>query len=248
MANVVLEGKHLKKTFHDARGSFTAIDDVSFVLKEGEYLGIVGESGSGKSTLLRLVAGLVKTDEGTLLHKGAEYTGQSPAKTGEFLQMIFQDACSSFDPRMKLKTSVVEAVKGEICEEDRNCLLERLGLDAALLEKRPAELSGGQCQRMSIARAMLAGAQVLLCDEITSALDVVTQDAIVKLLQEQQKREAFSMMFVSHDIALVSQICSRMIVMYQGKIVEEGPAEQLLSNPQHEYTKKLIASSRRQSL
>lgn len=244
----ILQGTHLNKVFRDGDRLVAAVSDVSFTLQEGEFLGIVGESGCGKSTLLRLVSGLMKPDSGELLHNGEAYTGMSPAKTGRFLQMIFQDAYASFDPHMRMHRSILEAAPKNVSEEELVQLLDDLYLEAKLLEKRPGELSGGQCQRMSIARAILSGADILLCDEITSALDVVTEAQIVSLLQGIRQKREFSMMFVSHNIALVSQLCDRMIVMHDGQVAEEGSTKELLENPGQEYTKKLIASSRMQSL
>lgn len=244
----ILQGIDISKNFIDARGSIEAIKNVSFTLSRGEFLGIVGESGCGKSTLLRIVAGLIKPDSGQLLHNGNSYLGETPAATGRFLQMIFQDAYTSFDPRMKMKKSIVEAASSNVDENQIRPLLDTLGLTPALLEKRPSELSGGQCQRMSIMRAILSGADILLCDEITSALDVVTEAQIVELLKNECENRALSMMFVSHDIALVSKLCDTIIVMHDGEIVEQGPTDKVIESPEHEYTKRLIASCKSQSL
>ena len=244
----ILQGINIRKNFIDARGSIEAIKNVSFTLSRGEFLGIVGESGCGKSTLLRVVAGLIKPDSGQLLHNGNSYLGETPATTGRFLQMVFQDAYTSFDPRMKMKKSIVEAASSSVNEDQIQNLLDTLGLTPEFLEKRPSELSGGQCQRMSILRAILSGADILLCDEITSALDVVTEAQIVELLKNECENRALSMMFVSHDIALVSKLCNRIIVMHDGEIVEQGPTDKVIESPEHEYTKRLIASCKSQSL
>ncbi|SFC68548.1 MULTISPECIES: ABC transporter ATP-binding protein [unclassified Butyrivibrio] len=238
-SDIILEGKNLNKSYVDKGKKLQALKDVSFFLKNGEILGIVGESGSGKSTLLRHVSCLEKPDSGNLYYKGTEYTGKSPAFTGTFLQMIFQDAQMSFDPRMKMKKAVVEAAKG--CGHEKlSRILEAVGLDESLLEKKAGNMSGGQCQRMSIARALCSDAGILLCDEATSALDVTTQAQVVALLQQLREKEGVSIIFVSHDIALVSMLCDRIMVMKNGECVEEGETGRVLGNPQHEYTKELL--------
>jgi len=238
-SDINLEGKNLNKSYVDKGKKLQVLKDVSFFLKNGEILGIVGESGSGKSTLLRLVTCLEKPDSGNLYYKGTEYTGKSPAFAGTFLQMIFQDAQMSFDPRMKMKKAVVEAAKG--CGHEKlSRILEAVGLDESLLEKKAGSMSGGQCQRMSIARALCSDAGILLCDEATSALDVTTQAQVVALLQQLREKEGVSIIFVSHDIALVSMLCDRIMVMKNGECVEEGETGKVLGNPQHEYTKELL--------
>ncbi len=238
-SDIVLVGKNLNKCYVDKGRKLQALKGVDFQLKEGEILGIVGESGSGKSTLLRHVSCLERPDEGTLSYRGEEYTGKSPAFAGKFLQMIFQDAQMSFDPRMKMKKAVVEASCG--CNHDKLLeILKAVGLDESLLEKKAGNMSGGQCQRMSIARALCSDVKILLCDEITSALDVTTQAQVVALLQKIRESEGLSIIFVSHDLALVSMLCDRIMVMKDGECVEEGETSKVLGNPQHEYTKELL--------
>ena len=237
--NIVLEGKHLSRCYTKKEKKIQALKDVSFQLREGEILGIVGESGSGKSTLLRHISCLEKVDEGSLFQDGVEYTDKGPAYAGKFLQMIFQDALMSFDPRMKMKKAILEAA-GPAGEAGVMEILDAVGLDRGLLEKRAGSLSGGQCQRMSIARALCSDARILLCDEITSALDVTTQAQVVALLTELRKSKGLSIIFVSHDLALVSMICDRIMVMKDGECVERGETEDVLGKPQHEYTKELL--------
>ena len=238
-SDIILEGKHLGRCYIKKDKKLKALNDLSFFLKEGEILGIVGESGSGKSTLLRLISCLEKADEGNIYYRGQEYTGKSPAYAGRFLQMVFQDALMSFDPRMKMKRAVVEA--SSLCSGEKlHHILEAVGLDESLLEKKAGSLSGGQCQRMSIARALCSDARILLCDEITSALDVTTQAQVIALLKELRQNEGLSMIFVSHDLALVSMLCNRVMVMKDGECVEEGETGQVLGSPQHDYTKELL--------
>ncbi|SCY52882.1 ABC transporter ATP-binding protein [Butyrivibrio sp. INlla14] len=244
----ILEGKNLSKKFIDKDKEIAALSDISFTLEEGEILGIVGESGSGKSTLLKVISGLVVPDEGQLIFKGNEYNGQKARDTGRFLQYIFQNPLSSFDPRLSMEKSVLESGRGKKDLVRLYGILEEVGLNKELLQRKPSELSGGQCQRMSIARALYSGADILLCDEITSALDVSTQAQITKILHNLKDNGKLSAIFVSHDIALVRMLCDRVIVMKDGKCVEQGICEDLISNPHEEYTKKLVESAVRQSI
>ena len=236
----VLSGRELNKTYRRKDGEVRPLQAVNFDLFPGEILGVVGESGSGKSTLLRVISGIEKPDSGRLLHDGEEYTGSGPAKTGRFMQMIFQNAYGSFDPRMTMEKSLLE---GADCGRDEMLrFIDEVGLDAGLLSRRPRNLSGGQCQRMSIARALMSHAGILLCDEITSALDVTSQAQVIRLLTEINSKENLSVIFVSHDLALVSMICDRIMVMKDGVVVEEGRTEDVISAPSHSYTKRLLNS------
>lgn len=236
----VLEGRDLNKTYRSRDREVRPLQHVDFELYQGEILGIVGESGSGKSTLLNVISGIEKPDSGSLYHKGAEYTGCGPEKTGRFLQMIFQDAYGSFDPRMSMEKSLLEGTHAD--REELIRVISSVGLTEELLRRRPRNLSGGQCQRMSAARAMLSHADILLCDEITSALDVTTQAQVIRLLTELRDQEGLSMIFVSHDLALVSMICDLIIVMKDGAAVESGRTSDVISSPSDPYTKVLLDS------
>lgn len=245
---ILLEGKELNKRFVNKKKTIDALKEVSFCLQEGEVLGIVGESGSGKSTLLNVIAGILKPDGGALYYKGEEYTGAKPGKTGTFLQIVFQNPQSSFDPRMTMERSILESARGE---KDKKRLLELIrtvGLEEELLTRRPKDLSGGQCQRMSIARALYSEVPILLCDEITSALDVSTQAQVAALLQKLKEEGRLSAIFVAHDIALVSSLCDRIMVMKEGQCVEQGTAFDVINHPKDDYTKLLLESARRQSI
>lgn len=239
-ATAVLSGRQLNKTYVNRDRKVQPLRDVDFDLYPGEILGVVGESGSGKSTLLRAVSGIEKPDGGRLYHHGTEYTGSGPEKTGKFLQMIFQDAYGSFDPRMSMEKSLLEG--NAAAREEVLRIIGEVGLTEELLPRRPRHLSGGQCQRMSIARALLSHASVLLCDEITSALDVTTQAQVIRLLTEVRDLEGVAIMFVSHDLALVSMICDRIIVMKDGRIVEQGETKAVIDSPADPYTRKLLDS------
>ncbi len=237
---VVLCGKELNKKFVSNGRETVALSNVSFDLHRGEILGIVGESGSGKSTLLRVIAGMEKPDGGKLFHNEEMYNGWPLAKIGKFMQLVFQDAYGSFDPKVKMKASLME-IPG-VKESDILSILEKTGLDEITLERVPKRLSGGQCQRMSIARALLTKVKIILCDEITSALDVTTQAQVVELLLELRKSEDISILFVSHDLALVSMLCDRVMVLKDGVCVEEGVTREVITNPQHSYTKQLLSN------
>lgn len=236
----VLAGYGLNKTYTGRDRTVRPLQDVDFELYPGEILGIVGESGSGKSTLLKVVSGIEKADSGRLLRGGEEYTGAGPEKTGRFLQMVFQDAPGSFDPRMSMEKSLLEG--SDAGRDEMIGVVKEVGLTEELLSRRPRHLSGGQCQRMSIARALLSHASVLLCDEITSALDVTTQAQVIKLINEVRDAEGVSIMFVSHDLALVSMICDRIMVMKDGKTVECGNTSDVIKKPADAYTRRLLES------
>ena len=238
---MILKGENLNKVYKKDGHDKQALSDVSFNLYEGEILGIVGESGSGKSTLLRMVSGIETPDSGKLYFEENDYTGSSLKKTGSFLQIIFQDAYGSFDPHLSMKKSLMEG--GRYTFEEVREVLEKVNLSEELLNRKPKALSGGQCQRMAISRALLNKTKVLLCDEITSALDVTTQAKVVELIGKINQTEHLSMLFVSHDIALVSNLCHRLIVMKDGKIVEAGETSEIINHPKQNYTKSLIAAS-----
>ncbi|MEA4965032.1 MAG: ABC transporter ATP-binding protein [Oscillospiraceae bacterium] len=244
----VLEVRGLYKSFQRKGVAAEAVSDVSLTLGPGEILGIVGESGSGKSTLLRCIACLEKPTAGKIALCGNSVAGKKPADICRTVQMVFQDAVGSFDPRMKTGASLDEAIRqltgvsGEAIRRQRDGLIGRVGLDPTLAERYPARLSGGQCQRLAIARAMAGAPKVLLCDEVTSALDVSAQAQIVALLSELRRDLGLSIVFVSHDLALVGGLCDRVVVLEGGHIVEQGTANEILSDPREAYTRQLLSS------
>ena len=218
---------------------------MSFELKYGEILGIVGTSGSGKSTLLRLISGLEAPDAGSVVFDGRELGQKRALADKRDIQMIFQDAGASFHPRRTIASSINDAYqslmgKGAVLVLDSLCI--EAGLNSCLARRYPGSLSGGQCQRFAIARAIASSPRVLLCDEITSALDVSSQAQILELLSSLRAETGMSMIFVSHDIAVVSTLCDRIAVMRGGDIVEQGNTKSIISAPRNEYTKELIAS------
>ncbi|MCL4114258.1 UNVERIFIED_CONTAM: hypothetical protein GTU68_038135 [Idotea baltica] len=233
-----------------------ALKDVSFSLSENEILGVVGESGSGKSTLARTILQLQKPTSGKLKFAGADYASlnkQQQQRMRKDIQLIFQDPLDALNPRMTISQIIAEPLqnlmpvltkkltKQEISEKVSE-MMEAIGLQAAQLNRYPHEFSGGQCQRIGIARAMIVDPKLLICDEPVSALDVSIQAQIINLLMDLKEQTKMSMIFISHDLSIVRQVCDRILVLYKGEIVEMGKAEDIYSNPQHEYTKKLLNS------
>ena len=242
---VILEGRDIVKRYRRRDVSVDALSDVSFTLREGEILGIVGESGSGKSTLLRQISGLETPDSGELLLDGQPLPARRTKENYRTIQMIFQDAVGSFHPRRRISDSIRETVRNlsDAYEEpDWKTLCALVQLSAELADRYPRDLSGGQCQRFAIARAMAVHPRILLCDEITSALDVSSQAQILHLLSDLHRQKNMSVIFVSHDVAVVRSICDRVMVMYNGRLVEEGTAADVIGSPREDYTKKLISS------
>ena len=228
----------------------TVVDDVSFELERGECLGIVGESGSGKSTIVKMLTHLEPVTDGQIFLKGKNIThvgGKSLRKTYQDIQMVFQMPMESFDPRCTLGDGIGESLRnmGINRKETRKRvenLLERCGLDAEYADRYPHQVSGGQCQRAAIARALAVSPEILICDEATSALDVTVQKQILELLLRLKNEKKLSFLFISHDLALVQAFCDRVLVMYQGEIVEEGKTEDVISRPKEAYTRQLIDS------
>ena len=242
-AGVVLEASGLRREFGRGKRAFTAVDDVSLTIHRGETLGIVGESGSGKTTLGRMLVGLLEPTAGEVRHDGHARVGLDPA-----VQMVFQDPVSSLNPRRSVGESIADPLRargerdeGRIRGRVRE-LLERVGLEAAHYDRYPHEFSGGQRQRVGIARALAADPRVIVCDEPVSALDVTTQAQVVALLGELQRELGLALVFIAHDLAVVRQVSDRVAVMRRGRIVEQGPADEVYDNPQDPYTKQLLAA------
>jgi len=228
-------------------GSHTAVDGVTLTVPEGQVLGLVGESGSGKSTLARAAVGLAPLSGGSITLDGQPVPTRGRNRP---LQMVFQDPYSSLDPRMTVGESLAEAMPPGTPEARRRAarraeaerLLELVHLDPALARSHPARLSGGQRQRVALARALAGRPQVVLADEITSALDVSIQGAVLNLVRELQRELGLSILFISHNLAVVRYVASDVAVMHQGRIVEQGPTSQVLADPDHDYTRELLAA------
>ena len=236
----LIQAENIVKCFHEKKQRVLAVDHVSLHLDEGEILGIIGESGSGKSTILRLLSGIIQPDEGQvrLFGKSLDRNDRSRFQN---IQMIFQDARAAFDKQYTIEQSLNEVRKYLNPNALGNrFLLQEVGLDSTFAKKYPYEMSGGECQRAAIARALACNPKVLLCDEITSALDVLTQEKICHLLTHLCNQHHISAIFVSHDLPLVSNLCDRVMIMQDGKVVEEGKTKDVMQNPQHPYTKELL--------
>ncbi|PSK98086.1 peptide/nickel transport system ATP-binding protein [Murinocardiopsis flavida] len=231
---------------------FYAVDDVSFELRQGETLGIVGESGSGKSTLSRMVMRLLQPTEGRVTFEGRDITRMADRQLRPLrrdVQMIFQNPYSSLNPRITIGDSIGTAlrVQGERNRQTiKNAvrdLLDRVGLEPEHYNRFPHAFSGGQRQRIAIARALILRPKLIICDEPVSALDVSTQDQVLRLLAELQDDFDLTLIFVAHDLAVVRQVSDRVLVMRKGKVVEEGEGDSVYENPQHEYTKQLLTAA-----
>lgn len=233
-------------------GVFKAVDGVSFTVGSGQTVGLVGESGSGKTTIGRTLVKLIQPTSGTILWNGDEITGLSEREFRPLrrsIQYIFQDPFGSLNPRMTVGSIVGEALEihfrslGKRERGDRVAsLLERVGLRADMMRRYPHEFSGGQRQRIGIARALAVEPRFLICDEPVSALDVSVQAQIVNLLQDLQEELGLALLFIAHDLAVVEHISDTVLVLHRGRIVESGPAREVLANPSAPYTRELLAA------
>ncbi|MEM7622624.1 MAG: ATP-binding cassette domain-containing protein [Planctomycetota bacterium] len=233
-------------------GHVKAVDGVSFELARGETLGLVGESGSGKTTVGRTLLRLQAATGGRVTFDGTDVfaaSGETLRKLRRRMQIVFQDPAGSLNPRMRIASIVGEPleVHGMASGKDElrakvEELLERCGMPRTAADRYPHEFSGGQRQRIGIARALALGPDFVVCDEPTSALDVSIQAQIVNLLGELQSELGLSYLFISHDMAVIQHVCTRIAVMLRGEIVEIGERDQILHDPQHEYTKRLLSA------
>jgi len=255
----LLEVRNLKVWFPIRTGIFRrhtddvkAVDDVSFTIEPGTTVGLVGESGSGKTTIGRALLKLIPATAGEVIYEGNSIL---PLSEGEFrsyrrrMQMIFQDPFGSLNPRLSIFQIIGEALEIHFPAMNRDerrsrvaDLLRKVGLKPEMMERYPHEFSGGQRQRIGIARALAVEPKFIVCDEPVSALDVSVQAQIVNLLQDLQEQLGLTYLFIAHDLAVVEHISDHVLVMYHGKIVESAPADQIYENPQHEYTRKLLAA------
>lgn len=249
---IILSGNGLCVSFkrRDDAGRFNAVDQVDFALRAGEALGVVGESGSGKTTLARAVVGLQPLSSGRILFRRedmAQFDVKAQSRFRQQVQMVFQDVSGALNPRHRIGRILGEVLKvnaGVKSASDRDArveaLLDRVGLTAETASAFPHELSGGQRQRVGLARALAVEPAVIVADEPVSALDVSVQAQILDLMRTLQRELGVAYLFIAHDLAVVKQVCDRVLVMNTGRVVEEGTAAAVLNAPTHAYTRSLL--------
>jgi ABC-type glutathione transport system ATPase component len=242
---VILEARNLSKRY----GGVDALLDVSIGVEQGAVLGVVGESGSGKSTLARLLLALEQPTHGEVVFDDTVVSGRRERELGELrrnVQVIFQDPMASLDPRMRIRTAVSEPLRALRIPGDHRArvreLLEAVGLPPSAGDRYPHEFSGGQRQRIAIARALAPHPTVLIADEAVSALDVSVRAQVLNLLNGLIAELGLTLVFISHDMSVIRFMCSRIAVLYRGRLVEEGPTDSVYASPQDAYTKQLLAA------
>jgi peptide/nickel transport system ATP-binding protein len=253
----LVEVRHLTKTFARPHGWFrqpdviTAVDDVSFDIETGETFGLVGESGSGKTTTGRCILRLIEPTSGEVRFKGEDVLGFSATRlraSRRDMQIVFQDPYSSLNPRMRVGSIVAEPlvihrVGDRGAQETRAAeLLQLVGLEPSMTKRYPREFSGGQRQRIAIARALALNPSFLIADEPVSSLDMTVQAQVMDLFLDLQRRLKLTCLFIAHDLRLVEHVCTRLAVMYRGRIVEMGPSAAVFGAPKHAYTKALLSA------
>jgi peptide/nickel transport system ATP-binding protein len=254
MSLPAIEVRGARKTFRVGAGLLAAdrhvvaVDDVSFAVPAGGVLGVVGESGCGKSTLARLILGLLEPDAGDIAVEGQRILDMDRKARARLIQPVFQDPFASLNPHTKVRDIVAMPLvaQGSFSRAERDKrvdeMLARVGLSAEMGRRLPSELSGGQRQRVAIARALVLRPRIVVCDEPTSALDVSVQAQILNLLSELRRDLGLTYLFISHNLAVVEHVASEVSVMYLGRFVESAPTERLFGQPEHPYTKALLAS------
>ncbi len=255
----LLQVRNLTKTFvthgsgvvRAGKNVFTAVDDVSFDVNEQETLAIVGESGSGKSTMARIAAKLLEPTGGTVHFEGEDVTHATGRQLAHFrskVQVVFQDPFSSLNPRHTVERIIMapldyQGVKPPKKRRDYvRDLMDRVGLNPDHSQRYPGQFSGGQAQRIGIARALAVGPSLVVCDEAVSALDVSVQAVVIKLLKDLQRERNLSYIFIAHDLAVVRHIADTVAVVHRGKIVEQGDRDSIFDAPRHDYTRELLAA------
>lgn len=234
-ARELLQLRGASRRFRAPTGGWTGLHPTDLTLRAGEAVGVVGESGAGKTTLARIIAGAERADSGTI----------ERAAGGCRVRLIPQDPLATFDPRWRVERILAASLlKDAAAPTTVESLLKIVDLDAGIAARHPATLSGGQRQRVAIARALAADPDLLVCDEPVSALDTATQAGILDLIRDLQERRGLAIVFVSHDLAAVRTVCDRVLIMRDGRVVEQGPTEQVFEDPQHSFTRALVAAAR----
>ncbi|MCI2057874.1 MAG: ABC transporter ATP-binding protein [Oscillibacter sp.] len=261
MSEEIIRVEHLKKYFQVRSGFFSkshkvlkAVDDVSFTIRKGEIFGVVGESGCGKSTLARCILRLGDVTDGNVFFQGHDISRLKPAQLKEYrskMQMVFQNPFSSFNPSMTIRQTFLEigrvyGMERAATEERSRELVRQVRLPEDILLRRPNELSGGQLQRLAIARALFLNPPFILADEAVSALDVSVQAQILNLILDLRDSLGLTMLFISHDLTVVEHLCDTVLVMYLGSVVELAPTRELFANLLHPYSQALVSAKPRE--
>lgn len=247
----ILEIDNLYKSYWIAKekGFHDVLKGINLQIKKGEIVGLVGESGCGKSTVAKVIFGLTPADAGKVKIDGEVAYYRYPKKLFKKIQMIFQMPKDSFNPKLTIGKTLIEVQRNfnpKLSRQEAAAKAEEyltmMELPVEYMSKYPMQLSGGECQRVAIARALLIEPDVLICDEMTSSLDVSVQAEIMNKLLELKEEKGFSVLFITHDLVLAGSMCDRIVVMNQGEFIEEGPAYDILNNPKNEYTQNIINS------
>ena len=247
----ILEIDNLYKSYWIAKekGFHDVLKGINLQIKKGEIVGLVGESGCGKSTIAKVIFGLTPADAGKVKIDGEVADYRYPKKLFKKIQMIFQMPKDSFNPKLTIGKTLIEVQRNfnpKLSRQEAAAKAEEyltmMELPVEYMSKYPMQLSGGECQRVAIARALLTEPDVLICDEMTSSLDVSVQAEIMNKLLELKEEKGFSVLFITHDLVLAGSMCVRVVVMNQGEFIEEGPAYDILNNPKNEYTQNIINS------
>jgi oligopeptide/dipeptide ABC transporter ATP-binding protein len=246
LTKIFAQPSRMLTIFRREKDFLKAVDNVTFDIEENEVIGVVGESGSGKTTLVKTIVRLIEPDYGKIEFMGKDITHINQKQLRPLrrhFQIIFQNPFLSLNPRRKIKDIIGDVIKlHKIDNVTVEQVLEDVGLSKDYIYRYPHQLSGGERQRVAIARALVLRPKLIVADEITSSLDIVTQIGILNLLKEIRKRWVTSMIFVSHDLAVINYISDRVLVMYAGKVVEEGVTREVIDNPRHPYTQALVDS------
>lgn len=247
---MILEVNNISKTFYKGNQIIHAVNQVTFHLNKKEILGMVGESGSGKSTIIQLITRFIEVDEGAIFFQSKDITKLKGKKLLPFyqnIQLVFQNPLNSFNPRRTIGSSIIEGMmnqgirKKEAIKEAKE-LLNICQLSEDIFTRYPHQVSGGQLQRASIARAISIKPSILICDEATSSLDVTTQKQLLDLLESLRQKYQMAILFICHDLAVVQQFCDRIVVIEKGSIIEQGTPYDLINSPKTKTTKRLIDS------
>lgn len=235
----LIEIQGAEVTYRRRGEPFVAVQDVDLTIADSDRIGVVGRSGSGKTTIARLLLGLVKPSAGQVLFRGQPLDEVLP-ELRSAVALVHQDPNASLNPRMRVGSIVAEPLRRRAARDEVAAALEAVGLEAQLARRYPHQLSGGQRQRVAIARALIADPQLLVADEPVSALDVLVRAQVLRVLRDEVDSRQLGLLVISHDLTIVRHLCTRVVVVNEGRIVEQGPIEDVFGDPQHPYTRQLL--------